>query len=144
MDKRINIISDSDGGQIVVITDIRFKGKRNINWKEVEQYLKEYIGDCYEVVETADQIFISSDFPGELKGSKDTRRLFGANAKAKANATQGFQCFFSVQQIEDGKKIIKENIMLMQNTVGTDLLQDLHFLFTRVILGNLKGSISSG
>ena len=54
MDKRINIISDSDGGQIVVITDIRFKGKRNINWKEIEQYLKEYIGDCYEVVETAD------------------------------------------------------------------------------------------
>lgn len=54
MDKRINIISDSDGAQIVVITDIRFKGKRNINWKEVEQYLKECIGDCYEVVETAD------------------------------------------------------------------------------------------
>ena len=144
VDKRINIISDSDGGQIVVITDIRFKGKRNINWKEIEQYLKEYIGDCYEVVETADQIFISSDFPGELKGSKDTRRLFGANAKAKANATQGFQCFFSVQQIEDGKKITKENIMLMQNTVGTDLLQDLPFLFMRVILGNLKGLISSG
>ena len=89
MNKRINIISDLDGGQIVVITDIRFKGKRNINWREVEQYLKEYIGDCYEVVETADQIFIGSDFPGELKGSKDTRRLFGANAKAKANATQG-------------------------------------------------------
>ena len=109
VDKRINIISDSDGGQIVVITDIRFKGKRNINWKEIEQYLKEYIGDCYEVVETADQIFISSDFPGELKGSKDTRRLFGANAKAKANATQGFQCFFSVQQIEDGKKKNKKD-----------------------------------
>ena len=89
MDKRINIISDSVGKQIVVITDIRFQGKRNINWEEVEKYLKEYIGNCYEVVETADQIFISSDFPGELKGSKDTRRLLGANAKAKANATQG-------------------------------------------------------
>ena len=72
MDKRINIISDSVGKQIVVITDIRFQGKRNINWEEVEKYLKEYIGNCYEVVETADQIFISSDFPGELKGSKDT------------------------------------------------------------------------
>lgn len=58
MDKRINIISDLDGKQIVVITDIRFRGKRNINWEEVEQYLKEYIGDCYEVVETSDQIFI--------------------------------------------------------------------------------------
>lgn len=89
MDKRINIISDSVGKQIVVITDIRFQGKRNIDWEEVEKYLKEYIGNCYEVVETADQIFISSDFPGELKGSKDTRRLLGANAKAKANATQG-------------------------------------------------------
>ena len=74
MDKRINIISDSVGKQIVVITDIRFQGKRNINWEEVEKYLKEYIGNYYEVVETADQIFISSDFPGELKGSKLPRR----------------------------------------------------------------------
>ena len=64
--------------------------------------------------------------------------------KQKQMQHKGFQCFLSVQQIEDGKKITKENIMLMQNTVGTDLLQDLHFLFTRVILGNLKGSISSG
>lgn len=51
--------------------------------------MKEYIVNCYEVVETTNQIFISSDFPGELKGSEDTRRLFGTNAKAKANATQG-------------------------------------------------------
>ena len=78
MDKKISVISDLDGKKIVVISDIRFKGKRNINWEEVEQYLKEYIGDCY-----------GSDFPGELKGSGDTKRLYGANAKAKANATQG-------------------------------------------------------
>ena len=48
MDKKISVISDWDGKKIVVISDIRFKGKRNINWEEVEQYLKEYIGDCYE------------------------------------------------------------------------------------------------
>ena len=89
MDKKISVISDLDGKKIVVISDIRFKGKRNINWEEVEQYLKEYIGDCYEVVETSDQVYIGSDFPGELKGSEDTKRLYGANAKAKANATQG-------------------------------------------------------
>ena len=59
-----------------MISDIRFKGKRNINWEEVEQYLKEYIGDCYEVVETSEQVYIGSDFPGELKGSGDTKRLF--------------------------------------------------------------------
>ena len=49
---------------------------------------KEYVGKCYEVVETADQVFIGNDFPAELKGSEDTKRLCGANAKAKANATQ--------------------------------------------------------
>lgn len=31
--------------------------------------------------------------------------------------------------------------MLMQNSVGTDLLQDLHFLFIIVILGDLKGLV---
>lgn len=44
----VNCGADLDGKKIVVISDIRFKGKRNINWEEVEQYLKEYIGDCYE------------------------------------------------------------------------------------------------
>ena len=49
----IDIITDEDGRKIVVITDIRFKGKRNIDWEDVENYLKEYVGKCYEVVETA-------------------------------------------------------------------------------------------
>ena len=84
----IDIITDEGGRKIVVITDIRFKGKRNIDWEDVENYLKEYVGKCYEVVETADQVFIGNDFPAELKGSEDTKRLCGANAKAKANATQ--------------------------------------------------------
>ena len=59
----IDIITDEDGRKIVVITDIRFKGKRNIDWEDVENYLKEYVGKCYEVVETADQVFIGNDFP---------------------------------------------------------------------------------
>ena len=71
----IDIITDEDGRKIVVITDIRFKGKRNIDWEDVENYLKEYVGKCYEVVETADQVFIGNDFPAELKGSEDTKRL---------------------------------------------------------------------
>ena len=58
VNERVNIISDLDDKKIVVIGDIRFKGKRNIDWEEVEQYLKEYIGTCYEVVETSDKVFI--------------------------------------------------------------------------------------
>ena len=64
----IDIITDEDGRKIVVITDIRFKGKRNIDWEDVENYLKEYVGKCYEVVETADQVFYwKMIFPEELK-----------------------------------------------------------------------------
>lgn len=89
MDKKIHVFEDLDGRKIVMIHDIRFKGKRKINWKEVEEYLKEYVGECYEIAETAEKVYIGSDFPDEYAESKDTKGLKGAWAKAKANATQG-------------------------------------------------------
>lgn len=89
MNSNTFIIKDVDGKTIVVINDIRFKGKRTIKWDEVEEYLKEYVGECYEVLETSDRIFIGTDFPSEYKGSKDTERLKGPAAKAKANAVSG-------------------------------------------------------
>lgn len=89
MDRKINIIEDLEGKKIVIIQDIRFKGKRKIDWDEVEQYLKEYVGKYYEIAETAERIYIGSEFPDEYTGSQDTARLKGTLAKAKANATQG-------------------------------------------------------
>ena len=83
----INIIKDENGKSIVIINDIRFKGRQHIDWQAVEQYLKEYVGRYYEIIETSDKIYIGTDFPSELKGSDDTTRLKGANAKAKANST---------------------------------------------------------
>ncbi len=88
MDKDIKIVQDIDGNNIVLIHDIRFQGRQKIDWKEVEKYIKEYIGTCYEITETSDVVYLGKDFPNELKGSEDTARLKGANAKAKANATQ--------------------------------------------------------
>ena len=41
MDKKIDIIKDNDGNSIVVINDLRFKGRRNVNWNVVESCLKE-------------------------------------------------------------------------------------------------------
>ena len=73
-------------GRVVIINDIRFKGRRGIDWKEVEDYLKEYIGNCYEILETSEKVYIGRDFPGEFCYSHDTDILKGANAKAKANA----------------------------------------------------------
>ena len=47
--RNIEIITDEDGKKLVVINDIRFKGKRKIDWDDVARYLKGYVGDFYEI-----------------------------------------------------------------------------------------------
>lgn len=89
LDKFAKIIEDKDGKEVVLIDNIMFKGKRKINWKEVERYLKEYVGKSYVIMETSEKIYIGKEFPDEYVGSQDTARLKGALAKAKANAAQG-------------------------------------------------------
>ena len=87
-DGKISIVRDADGKNIVIINDIRFRGKRKMSWKEVEEFLKEYVKTYYEIEAYSEKIYIGTDFPGEYAHSKDTKALAGANAKAKANAAQ--------------------------------------------------------
>ena len=89
MYRKVDVIRDLEGRTVVVLHDLRFKGRQNINWDEVEQYVKEFVGECYEVAAYADKIFIGVDFPEEFGGSNDSARLKGTLAKAKANAAQG-------------------------------------------------------
>lgn len=85
MDKNVNIVTDLDGIKIALINDIRFQSRRSIDWNEIEQCLKEYVGEYFEIVETAERVYIGADFPDEFSHSKDTKGLKGANVKAKAN-----------------------------------------------------------
>lgn len=87
--RNVSVIQDIDGNNIVVINDIIFKGKRAINWKDVREYLKNYIGDFYTIASTGDIVYIGLDLPNEYSGSKYTHSIKGTNAKAKANAAQG-------------------------------------------------------
>lgn len=84
--RNVNIITDTDGKKLVLINDIRFKGKRQIDWNNVKQYLEGYVGDYYEITENAEHIFIGSELPEEYTESESRKNLMGANAKAKANA----------------------------------------------------------
>ena len=70
MDRNVKIIIGFKGEKIVLIKDIRFKGKKKEEWKEVENYLKEYVGKFYEIAETSEKIFISSSFPDEYVSSE--------------------------------------------------------------------------
>ena len=87
--RNVSVIQDIDGNNIVMINDIRFRGKRSVDWKDVREYLKEYVGEFYTIAATGDVIFIGSDLPKEYSGSKYTNSIKGTNAKAKANATTG-------------------------------------------------------
>lgn len=83
-DKDINIIIDADGNKIVLINDIRFKGKRKIDWESVKLYLQEYVGAYYEIEESSEIIYIGNEFPEEFAESESRKALMGANAKANA------------------------------------------------------------
>lgn len=82
----ITIVRDVDGNNIVLVNDILFKSRRSIDWDAIEQILRKYIGEYYEIADTAEKVFIGSDFPDEYTHSKYTKAIKGANEKAKANA----------------------------------------------------------
>ncbi len=106
MKRSINVIENLDGGKIVVINDIVFKGRQKIEWPEVEKYLKQFIGEYYSIIETSDIVYIGSDLPDEFSGSNYTKKLKGALAKVKANAAQGLPELIEIAS----KKRYKENL----------------------------------
>ena len=88
---KINIITDEFGNNIVLLPEIIFSNKQNINLNNVEHYLEKYVGELVEVIETKDIVYIGNKFPDEYSGSSYTRNTKGARAKAKANAAQGIK-----------------------------------------------------
>jgi hypothetical protein len=89
LERNVNVIKDVNGNNIALINDIKFKGKRQVSWSDVKEYLERYVGEFYEIADTKDIVYIGSDLPDEYTGSKYTYSLKGTNAKAKANAAQG-------------------------------------------------------
>ena len=89
MERKIDIIDAFDDKKMVVIHDIIFKKKQYVEWKDVKEYLKRYVGEFYTILSVQEKIYIGPDFPNEFSGSAYTYSLKGANVKAKANAVQG-------------------------------------------------------
>ena len=86
--RNVSIIHDAEGNKIVLINDIIFKGKRSVEWADVEKYLRQYVGEFYQIADTKDIIYIGTDLPDEYAGSNYTKHIKGTVAKAKANAAQ--------------------------------------------------------
>ena len=54
MPRKVNVVEDLEGNKIVVIHDVIFQGKRSVEWVDVEQYLKRFVGEEYTIEETGD------------------------------------------------------------------------------------------
>ena len=74
--------------EYVKVEKIIFKGKQNIKWDEVEEYLKKYTGRNIVIEKTGDEIIVGSDFAEEFAWSNYTQKLRGGYAKVKANIAQ--------------------------------------------------------
>jgi len=105
--RNVSVVQDIDGNNIVVINDIIFRGKRSVEWNDVEKYLRQYVGDFYQIAETEDIIYIGTDLPDEYVASKYTKHIKGTVAKAKANAAQAIPEMIEIatsKTYEDNKK----------------------------------------
>lgn len=105
--RNIAVIQDVDGNNIVVINDIIFKGKRSITWPDVEEYLRQYVGDFYSIAESGDVVYIGTDLPDEYTGSNYTKHIKGTVTKAKANAAQAIPEIIEIatsKTVEENKK----------------------------------------
>jgi len=89
VNRKVDVIEDPDGKKTVFIHDIKFKGKRTVNWDDIEAYLRNYVGTFFRIEDYNEVVYIGPDLPDEYAHSEYTKILKGANAKAKANAAQG-------------------------------------------------------
>ena len=78
MQRKVDVVEDLDGNKIVVIHDIRFKGRQAIEWNDVEKYLKQYVGEAHIIESTNDMVYIGVDLPEEYAHSNYTNTLKGA------------------------------------------------------------------
>ena len=83
-----------------IINDIIFKGKQHIKWNDVENYLKRYIGEFFEIAQTSDIVYIGKDFKEWTKifngASKNSIAFIGSDtAYNKLSAPAGIIKRFS-------------------------------------------------
>lgn len=110
--RNVSIMKDADGNKIALIHEIFFSGKRNINWEEVECYLKKHVGEFYVIEETKDVVYLGKDLPDEYAHSRYTSSIKGGNAKAKANAVQGIGKMLEIAANRSVKSNTKQKHMV--------------------------------
>ena len=59
MERNVEVVKDLLGNKVVVIQDIRFKGKTAVRWADVEKNLKLYLYDIIKIKKETSNLFQS-------------------------------------------------------------------------------------
>ena len=94
-------------GMIMCILISACGASAKADWKEVENYLKEYVGDFYEIAYCSEKIFIDTDFPDEYSNSDSRIALKRSNI---------FGAVMLVRHDEDGKKYLYDFTTIKKET----------------------------
>lgn len=103
----------------MVIHDMIFRNRQNINWDDVELYLGQYIGEFYTIAESGEQIYIGKDLPDEYAHSSYSAKLKGTLAKTKANAV-----YNNDEEIER-YNVFKARMIIRHDADGRKYLYDV-------------------
>lgn len=71
----VKVVRDEQGNAIVIIPDIIFWNKQDIDWDAVKEYLKKYLGEIIENKQTKEKIEIGTKFADEYTGSKYSEHI---------------------------------------------------------------------
>lgn len=125
----VKTVRDEQGNAIVIIPDIIFWNKQDIDWDAVKEYLKKYLGEIIENKQTKEKIKIGTKSADEYTGSKYSEHIRGARAKAKANAAQGIRELVESAANKIHSENKRVNIRKTQKVAGTIIWSDLRYQF---------------
>lgn len=102
----VSVMPEVDGKKIVFINDIRFKGKRRIDWKEAENCIREYMRSCCEIAEAADKKYLGEQLPeafakvkvscsAAVQIASDSAGILNCKEKQKEGTQLGWYCYDS-------------------------------------------------
>ena len=88
--RNVSVIKDALGHNVVMINDIIFRGKRGIKWIDVEEYLRQYVGEFYTIAETNEVVYIGTDLPELIITATNMEHTDNSKAKHKKDAKYGW------------------------------------------------------
>ena len=140
MNRKVDVIEDPDGKKTVFIHDIKFKGKRTVNWDDIEAYLRNYVGTFFRIEDYNEVVYIGPDLPDEYAHSEYTKIVKGQMLRLKQMLRKGYRKCLKSHQMRDTKKTERKSITKMQSLAGIPMIPDLPYRYLR-IAEKLKGTM---